>query len=114
MQKWSQIVLRVGIGLVIIYFGLQQVSDPTGWITYLPLWIKDIPISEINFIYFNGWFELIFGTLLVLGFYTRIVSFFLSLHLLSIVYTVGYNEIGVRDFGIFVAILAIFLHGPSK
>ena len=114
MQTWSFIILRIGIGLVIIYFGLQQVSDPSGWIAYLPAWVKILPISEMNFIYLNGYFELIFGTLLVLGFYTKIISFLLSLHLLSIVYTVGYNEIGVRDFGIFIALVSIFLHEQSN
>ena len=112
-MQLSSFLLRIGIGLVIIYFGLQQVSDSSGWLAYLPSWAKSLPISEINFIHINGYFELIFGALLVLGFYTRIVAFFLSIHLLVIVYTVGYNEIGVRDFGIFVALVSIFLHGPS-
>src|SRR3989338_933735 len=112
-MQLSSFLLRIGIGLVIIYFGLQQVSNTSAWLAYLPYWAKSLPISEINFIHINGYFELIFGALLVLGFYTRIVAFFLSIHLLVIVYTVGYNEIGVRDFGIFVALVSIFLHGPS-
>lgn len=114
MRNLSSVVLRVGIGAVIIYFGLQQLNDQSAWIAYLPSWIKSVPISQINFIYWNGWFELVFGILLVVGFYTRIVAFFLALHLLSIVFTVGYNEIGVRDFGIFIALVSIFLHGPSN
>lgn len=114
MRNLSSVVLRVGIGAVIIWFSLQQLSDPSSWITYLPSWIESVPVSQINFIYLNGWFELVLGIFLIMGFYTRIVAFFLSLHLLSIVLTVGYNEIGVRDFGIFVGLVSIFLHGRSN
>ena len=114
MQTWSQTVLRVGISLVIVWFGLQQLSDPSGWIAYLPSWAENLPISEISFVYINGWFELIFGILLLLGFYTKIIAFLLSLHLLSIIFSVGYNEIGVRDFGIFIALVSIFLYGIKR
>lgn len=113
MQSFSSIILRVGIGLVIIWFGLQQISDSSAWVAYLPLWTKSLSISQINLIYLNGWFELTFGTLLIIGFYTRIIAFVLTLHLLSVVLAVGYNEIGVRDFGLAIAAFSIFLHGSS-
>lgn len=112
-QALSPIILRIGLGAVVIWFGLQQLNSSASWIVYLPLWAENLPISQINFVYINGFFELIFGLLLVLGFYTRVVAFFLALHLFSIVFVVGYNEIGVRDFGLAVGLLSIFLHGPS-
>ena len=114
MQVLSPVVLRVGIGLVIIWFGFQQLSDSSYWISYLPSFTQTLPISQISLAYLNGWFELIFGTLLLAGAYTRVAAFLLTLHLLSIVGTVGYNEIGVRDFGLAFAALSIFLHGPSN
>jgi uncharacterized membrane protein YphA (DoxX/SURF4 family) len=83
-----------------------------GWV-FAKLGVSSLPISETTFVYLNGWFELVFGTLLIIGFHTRIVAFLLSVHLLGIVFTVGYNEIGVRDFGLTVALISIFLHGPS-
>ncbi len=113
MLALSPVVLQIGIGLVVVWFGLQQINDPESWVGYLPSFIKNLPISEINFVYLNGYFELIFGSLLMVGFYTRIVSFLLALHMAGIVYSLGYNEISVRDFGIFIALLAIFLHGKS-
>jgi uncharacterized membrane protein YphA (DoxX/SURF4 family) len=114
MRSGSIVVLRVGIGLVIAWFGLQQVSDPSSWISYLPPLADSLPTSQINLIYINGWFEIVFGVLLVTGFYVRLVAFLLAIHLAGIVYTIGYNEIGVRDFGLLVALVAIFLHGPNK
>ncbi len=110
----APIILRIGLGLVMIWFALEQLNTPAAWVAYLPLWTQDLPISQITFVYLNGWFELTFGILLLVGFYTRIVSLLLALHMFGIVVTVGYNEIGVRDFGLAVALLSIFLHGPSS
>jgi len=113
MKNWAQIVLRIGLGLVVIYFGSQQLMDPVSWVSYLPSWTASLPFGQTSFIYLNGWFELVFGILLIAGFYTRIVSGLLALHLASIVFTIGYNEIGVRDFGLTVALASIALYGPS-
>ena len=110
IKDLSPIILRIGIGLVIIWFGLQQINTPLAWVVYLPTFTENLPISQTTFVSLNGYFELIFGILLVAGFFTRIVAFFLALHLFGIVLTVGYNEIGVRDFGIFIALVSIFLY----
>jgi uncharacterized membrane protein YphA (DoxX/SURF4 family) len=113
MQKTSLVVLRLGIGAVMIWFALQQLNDPAAWVSYLPPWTQSLPVSQIGFVYLNGWFEITFGTLMIVGFYTRIVAFFLAIHLLGIVYTLGYNQTGVRDFGLSIALLAISLYGTS-
>lgn len=114
MRKLSLVVLRVGIGAVMIWFALQQLSDPSSWVFYLPAWTKSLPVSQIGFVYLNAWFELTFGTLMIMGFYTRIVAFFLAIHLFGIVFTLGYNQTGVRDFGLSIALLAISLYGTSS
>jgi uncharacterized membrane protein YphA (DoxX/SURF4 family) len=113
MKNLSSTILRIGLGIVIIYFSLQQLNNPSSWIGYLPDFTKNLPISQITFVYLNGWFELTFGTLLILGFYTRIVAGLLALHLLGIVFSVGYNPTGMRDFGLTVALLSISLNGES-
>lgn len=113
MQKWSPVVLRVGLGLVMLWFSLQQLTSPDGWVSYLPEWTKMLPISQMTFVLLNGWFEITFGILLIKGFYTRIVSLALGLHMLGIVFSVGYNPTGVRDFGIAIGLISIFLNGPS-
>jgi uncharacterized membrane protein YphA (DoxX/SURF4 family) len=114
MKNLSLVVLRVGIGAVIIWFAIQQINSPASWIIYLPTFTASLPISQIGFIYLNVWFELIFGTLLIVGFYIRIVAFFLAIHLLGIAYTIGLNQTGVRDFGLSVALISISLYGTSR
>jgi len=113
MKKASSIVLRVGIAIVIIWFGIQQLVNPTQWVAYLPTWINHLPFSQLSIIYINGWFETVFGIMLLFGFYTRFVSILLALHMLDIAYTVGYGAIGVRDFGLAISTLSIFLYGMS-
>jgi uncharacterized membrane protein YphA (DoxX/SURF4 family) len=113
MKNLSSTILRIGLGIVIIYFSLQQLNNPSSWIGYLPDFTKNLPISQITFVYLNGWFELTFGTLLILGFYTRIVAGLLALHLLGIVFSVGYNPTGMRDFGLTIALFSISLYGES-
>jgi uncharacterized membrane protein YphA (DoxX/SURF4 family) len=114
MKDLSLFILRIGIGAVMIWFALRQLSNPSAWIFYLPSWTQSLPVSQIGFIYLNAWFELTFGGLMIVGFYTRVVAFFLALHLLGIVYTIGYNETGVRDFGLSIALISISLYGTSN
>ena len=103
----------MGIAAVIIWFGYQQLSDPNSWLGFLPPWSTTLPISQLSLIYFNGWFELVAGTMLFLGLYTRTVALFIAIHMLDITLTVGYGAIGVRDFGLTVAATSLFFYGSS-
>ncbi len=113
MKKASSVILRIGIAAVIIWFGYQQLSDPTSWLGFLPPWAATLPISQLSLIYLNGWFEIVAGTMLFFGIYTRAVALFIALHLADITVTVGYGAIGVRDFGLTVAMISIFFYGSS-
>ena len=61
----------------------------------------------------NGIFEVIFGTLLGLGIFTRIVAIILAVHLISITFSLGYGETAVRDFGLAMATASIALGGAD-
>ncbi len=113
MREVSGVVLRVGIALVVMWFGYQQFTHPEMWTRMLPDWTKSFPLTPVNFIYINAWFEMIFGALLFLGFYTRFVACLIALHLLHIMFTVGYGAIGVRDFGLALGAVSIFFYGSS-
>ena len=114
MKKFAPILLRVSMAAVIIWFGSSQLSDPNSWLGFLPDWTKTLPISQIALVYLNGWFELSFGLSLLFGFYTRFVSLLLALHLLDIAYIVGYNAIGIRDLGLALATISVFLFGSDS
>ncbi len=114
MSKYSSTVLRCGIALVMIWFGSQQLLNATPWTSFLPEWVGSLPLSEIAFVHINGIFEVIAGTMLFFGIYTRLVSALLGLHLFGIVISLGMNATAVRDFGLVVALASIFLTGPDQ
>ena len=107
-------VLRYGIGAVILWFSIQQFIHNSAYIGFIPNSI--VSITHINatiLVFFNGLFELIFSLLLILGWQTRIVALLLALHMFDIMWVVGYGDIGVRDFGIAVGILVVFMNGSD-
>ena len=115
LKKYSGIMLRTAIAIVLLWFGFTQIKNPAPWIGLLPDILTSSQIlSPATFIYINGTFEVIFATLLLLGLFTRIVSLILTLHLLNIVYTVSYGPVGARDLAIALSCLAIFLNGADE
>ncbi len=111
---YAPAIVRIGISLVVLWFGFQQMQNPLSWLSVLPEWTQSLPISQVALIYLNAWFEIVFGLLLLVGFYTRPVALLVALHLLDITFTVGYGAIGVRDFGLTLSAIAIFANGYDK
>ena len=102
------------MALVILWFGIQQFINTTNWLGYVPDSIVALThLSRQAIVYLNGSAELILGFLLLLGIGTRWVALLLALHLLDIMYTVGYGEIAVRDFGLALATFVVFMNGPD-
>jgi uncharacterized membrane protein YphA (DoxX/SURF4 family) len=107
--------LRIGISIVILWFGVQQFLHPEMWVGFIPDYIiKLSPVGATTLVHLNGALELVFGTSLLFGFFTRISALILALHLADITFTVGYNSIGIRDFGLTLATFAIFLNGSDS
>jgi uncharacterized membrane protein YphA (DoxX/SURF4 family) len=107
-------VVRMGLSLVFLWFGYSQLTDTAVWIFWLPEWTAGLPLAAETLVRLNGGAEILLGALLLLGFYTRPVALLLALHMVSIVVSVGYNAIGVRDFGLMLATVSVFLHGHDR
>ncbi len=112
LKKFSSPILRIGISIVFLWFGVNQIVEPNSYIGFLPDWLTGMsPVSPMTIVYLNGLFEIIFGTALLFGLYTRFVALLLFLHMADITFTVGFDAIGVRDFGITIASLVVWLNG---
>ena len=112
MQIFAPAVVRIGLALVVLWFGSQQLLDAEAWTGLIPEIVTNLSGLEASqVVLFNGVFEIIFGLCLLVGFYTEIISLFLALHMMVITFTVGYNDVGVRDFGLSMAAISTFLHG---
>jgi uncharacterized membrane protein YphA (DoxX/SURF4 family) len=105
-------VIRIGIALVFLWFGTQELTNPTDWTSYIPeAAVKLTHLSVYTLTYINGAFEALAGLLLLIGLWTRVVAALLFLHLLTILSVVGYNSIGVRDFGLAIGALSVAIFG---
>ena len=111
-QKWAPVVVRIGMSLVFLWFGTQQLLNPEQWIGFVPPLASSIaPLNTIVLV--NGLTEVILGLALIVGFQVRIASLLLAIHLFGITFFMGLTPVGVRDFGLSVATLSIFLHGKD-
>jgi uncharacterized membrane protein YphA (DoxX/SURF4 family) len=107
-------VLRMGIALVFLWFGLEQFFHTDMWIGFLPQWLLDIsPVGPTTLVHLNGAVETVFALSLFFGLFTRISALILALHMGHITYIVGYTSIGIRDFGLMIAAFAVFLDGAD-
>jgi uncharacterized membrane protein YphA (DoxX/SURF4 family) len=113
-KTFAPVVLRIGVCLVYLWFGISQIANQARWVSMVPEYASLVPISIENIVLMNGIFEVVLAILLLIGWRVRIVALLLTIHAFHIMTVVGYTPIGVRDFGIFVAVLAVFLYGSDR
>jgi uncharacterized membrane protein YphA (DoxX/SURF4 family) len=112
LKPYAPIVIRYGISLVFIWFGLNQIFNTSSFLGYLPSWANFLPPKTL--IILHGIFEALMGLLLLLGLFTRTIAILLSLNLLNTIINLGYNEIMIRDIGLLAALISIILYGKDK
>ncbi len=114
LELYAPAVLRIGMAIVVLWFSIQQFLHNSVWTAYIPDSIVSLThISAPTLVLLNAIFELVFGLALMFGWHTRFVSLLLALHLFDIMWVVGYGEIGVRDFGLAVGTLVVFMNGAD-
>lgn len=117
-HRYAPLVLRLAMSFVVLWFGFTQLVAPQTFMGYMPSWMPMMSsmmhVQPVSFITFNAVFEIIFGFLLLLGFFTRITAFLLFLHIFFIGINLGYNDIAIRDIGLSFALLAVCLQGPDE
>jgi len=109
--SYAPIAVRGGIGFVFLLIGIDIWLHIDYWVTWLPAFQF---IEPATLMMFTGVFDIAIGILLLLGLFTRWVALFASLHLIGVMISLGYNDIMVRDLGLFLGSVAIWLHGPDK
>ena len=107
------VVLRLGLAVVFVWFGSQQLANPAVWSAFVPALTTNPWISPSSLVLLNGWMELFGALLLMLGLWLRPVALILGLHLLLIAIEAS-GAIGVRDFGLAIACFALALALPDR
>ena len=115
LKSFSAPILRISMSLVFIWFSISQFQAPTSWTGFVPEFATNLSgLDAKTLVLAHAVFEMIFGISLLIGIYTRFVAFLLAIHLLAISFSLGYNAIAIRDLGLSVATISVFLHGPDK
>ena len=112
--SFAPVVLRAALVVLFLWFGLSQLTNPSGWVSWIPAWALTLGIPDTTIVLLNGAFETILGAALLAGYFTRIAALLLSLHLFFIAYEIGYNDIGVRDFALALSTLALAMMEPDQ
>lgn len=115
ISSYAPIVLRIGIALVFLWFGFQQLWHPDSWTSFIPnIALSLSGLTAQTLVLLNGSFEVVFSLALIAGFNTQVAALLLALHMFDIAYVVGYDAIGVRDFGLAIATLSVALAGADN
>lgn len=118
VQEWqwlAPILLRCGIGLVFLLFGVDKFLHMNVWSAYMPQWLPPLlPFSMTTFLYFQGALEAVLGFFLIIGFWSRTSAFICVLILVGIIASLGINEITIRDFGLLMGALALSFREQTK
>lgn len=114
-KTYSLAVPRMGLSLIFLWFGFQQLKHANEWVSFIPDFVvKYSPVHPTTLIHFNGAFEVVFALALFFGICTRLSALLLGLHLAHISSTLGFNSISVRDLGIVMGTLFVVLYGPDE
>jgi uncharacterized membrane protein YphA (DoxX/SURF4 family) len=109
LENSGLVLLRVGLALVFLWFGAEQLLHPNDWISYIPEFLNNFFLPPVKLVMINGLFEVVASILLILNIHTRIVALLLAIHMIGIAISIGINPIGVRDLGLSVATLSLSL-----
>ena len=113
LKKYVPFFLRVGLGLIFLWIGLQEIFHPRNWMRYIPAWLHTTTGIDV-FLYILGLINFIIGILILIGMFTRISTFIACLQLFGVIVTVGYGAIAVRDFGLLMMAISLLILGPGK
>ena len=111
LKKYSTLALRIGLAAVLFWFAINQFIDAEKWSGLLPELITFI--SPVTVVYINAVVEIILGSLILLGLFTRIAALIFSIHLVFIILSLGYGPSAVRDVGLLFASLSLALSGSN-
>lgn len=118
MKKFAEqypLVMRVFLGFVLLWFGVNEILNPRYWSGYVPPMAREfLPIPILPFVQAHGAVLVFLAVCFIFRFKLRYTGILAMLVLLSIIGGLismnGFDEIVVRDIGLFGLALSIWLH----
>ncbi len=109
----EDLLLRLALGVPIIWAGARSILNPTDWIGFVPGWVETVVAKEI-FLTAHGYGEVILGVLLLSGFAPLIISLLAFLDVSSILVFYGVDDITFRDVGLAIVAIVLFVRQFKK
>lgn len=114
LEDYSSVLLRIGLGSVFLYFGIyEKLFRPDITRSVIENLNITIPISIGLFIFLFGLLELVVGSFLVLGLYTRVTAIVAALMIFGIILQMGYLNVP-RDPALLAMALSLVITGSNR
>lgn len=113
----SSFVLRLGLAIVLLDFGLDKMSNPGLWLMYVPTAMSGLAgdmTSLTRAVQAQGLLELVVGAHLGIGFLTRQFAACSTILLFAVILAIGWTPVGIRDAGLLSVACAIVVLGPGR
>jgi hypothetical protein len=101
-------VLRIGLGLVFLYAGINMLLYAYDWTIFIPAWVSEF-VSDNLFLSVWGGLQCAIGLAIISGKLTKYGSIAALIVSGSVIVFHGVDTITFRDFGLFAAALALVL-----
>ncbi|MGH7608356.1 MAG: hypothetical protein ACREOD_00205 [Candidatus Dormibacteria bacterium] len=117
VQTWSPTVARLVLGLILLWFGLHELLQPSGWTGYVPV-IATSSHLALGLVLAHGWVLVMLAAALIMGIAPKLAAALSALLLLEIVlslsFTGGVSDLVVRDLGVFGLCVAVSASNRSR
>lgn len=116
MKDYTKIgitILRLALAFVFLWFGFSQIGNTAQWVGIVPAWATNLAPAG-TLVILNGIFEIGSGIMLAFGIFTSFFAIILGIHLFVIATSFGFSAIGVRDFGLSLATIALAFMGGGE
>lgn len=112
-------MMRLSLAFVFGWFGISEIFNPVYFSGYVPPFMSSLPFFNLNLlIQVHGVILTLLSFCLIFRFHLRIAGIINVLMLAQIIggllLTQGYNEIVVRDLGLFGLALSIWFYEIKK
>ena len=110
-QAWSPTAARLALGLVLLWFGIHELLQPSLWTGHVPVIPQSSQVA-LGLVLFHGWLLSVLGIAIIFGVAPRFAAGISALMLLEIVLSLsvtgGISDIVARDLGVFGLAVAVF------
>ncbi len=116
MNKSAFHFLRVGLAVTFLWIGVLILRDPIGWGAFIQPWaLALLPGSVISMMIGTAILDILIGIFLLLDIYTWVAAAIGAAHIAVVLVTAGITDVTVRDIGLIVAAIALFIDSfPRK